>query len=162
MNTTTHLTKRPGVGVVSVQENESKRLARFAAGCDEKLSGKALEALIVLLSLEATAGRVNGVTGGTFSRRYWPAAWAAARTTSRRHGLRMRGGVFLSDLMQRGFVDHAVGDGYNVGYKLSALGLRLAKAAAPTGYATPCPGCGRYGHSVCADMADFVPPEEDT
>lgn len=126
-----------------------------------KLSVRALEALVVLLAMGATPDSIEGTTGGPFARMFWPATWKRAHT-SRRHGLRMRGGMMLSDLKQRGFVSPARGDGWNTGYKLSTLGLERARAAAPTPHAKPCPGCGKYGHSVCADFAAYEPSEEGT
>jgi len=93
----------------------------------KKLSKRAIDALRILRKI-APAHQHQGTTGGPFSRMYWPAAWDAARSTGRRHGLRMRGGSYLSWLVREGYAANAQGDGWNAGYKLSSEGEAFLKA----------------------------------
>jgi hypothetical protein len=96
----------------------------------EKLSPRALEALRLLLRMGATPSSAEGTTGGPFARLFWPEAWARGGT-GRLHGLRMRGGTMLTDLVRRGWCEHAKGDGWNTGYRLSAQGLTRARNLEP-------------------------------
>lgn len=93
-----------------------------------KVTARALDALRLLRRMKAGYHSIEGTTGGPFSRAFWPET-AKRGGTGRNHGLRRRGGAYLSHLMKLGLVTHARGDGWNSGYKLSTLGERVVDAA---------------------------------
>ncbi len=99
-----------------------------------KISKAALAALQTLADAGAGPFDRFGMTGGAFARKRWADAWAATRSTYKRHGLRRRGGSYLAWLMERGLVARAEGNQYQVGYKLSQRGLAVLRNGG-----SPCP-----------------------